>query len=415
MLRNIDRIKLSKDGFLEMALLGFTLSMPFKIQVNSAFLILATILWIFSGHALSDLKSILQERLFQLFMLLYSLYIVGVFYSTNTKSAQSELEMKVSLLLLPVIFLVGVRSQKNRNRYLCAFTWACFMASLVSILLLLHKIYFQGLYRMEGQALNIDWVYFSYHLPKQIDFHAPYFSMYMVMGMFIISYSLMSNISTIYSRKAIGQALLLIYFFTFTIFLASRTALVSGIVILFTAVLVYFVLKKSYSKVALLIGLSIVLFGFLYINTPYLRRKMEQGVGVDQRQQIWQAGIDLIKENYILGVGPGDTKDRLADQYSDMGLETEAQYRLDPHNQYIQVFLALGILGILTYLACLLYIFNISIRNKLYLLTGFVILYALSGLTESIFSTQKGVIFFSFFTSVLVFGRKHDATDKVND
>lgn len=403
MLQNKSKSKLTKAQILEWSLLGFVLTMPFKIQINSVFLILTVAAWLISCHALADIKAIYKQRLYKLFVLLYLLYLLGVLYSANMQAALAELELKISLLLLPPIIYGRLSEGASRARYLRAFVAACLLAALASLLLLFYKIYFQGMYRQEGQLLQIDWVYFSYHLPKQIDFHAPFFSMYTVMCMFIVTSWLLDTAATVNTGRWAANAGLFLFFLVFTVFLASRTALIAGIAILVVGSITFFISKRKFARAGIFLGLLVTVNALLYLNTPYLQRKMEESTGVFQRQQIWQAGIAIAWEHPLIGVGPGDTKDQLAIQYKKMGMETEAQRQLDPHNQYIQLVLALGIIGLLTYLACLFTILETSISHKIYLLAGFVLLYGLCGITESVFNTQKGLIFFSLFTSVLAF------------
>ncbi|WP_299701038.1 O-antigen ligase [uncultured Pontibacter sp.] len=396
-----------KDKLLEIGLLGFILTMPFKIQVNSLFLILSVVAWLISGHAWTDVRAVLKMRLYQVYLLLYFLYLVGLLYSANTQAAFAELELKVSLLLLPPIFYGRVQDKARQNRYLYTFVLACFIAAAASLALLLYRIYGEGLYRAEGQPLQIDWVYFSYFLPKQIDFHSPFFSMYAVTSMFIVTYWLINAAESTKRWKVIVLVSLLFFFLTFSVALASRTALVAGITILFIGGIAHFIAQKRYVQVGVFLVLFMAVFGLLYLNTPYLRQKMEGGTGVSQRQQLWHSSFELIKQHPIIGIGSGDARDEQVVQYRKSGLVKEAEQRLDAHNQYIQLALALGLTGVLTYIATLAYLLHLSFRYEVYLLTGFVMLYSMCGVTESVFNAQKGLILFSFITSVLAFKQKH--------
>ncbi|WP_162912056.1 O-antigen ligase family protein [Pontibacter actiniarum] len=319
------------------------------------------------------------------------------------QAAFSELELKVSLLLLPPILHSLFSQGRAKNRYLFIFVLACFIAAVSSLFMIFYKIYFLDMYRQPNQPLQIDWVYFSFHLPKQINFHAPYFSMYVMLSIFILAHWILKEVNNGQTWKILLGLVTIFFFFTFNVLLSSRTALVSGTIILLIGSIAYFFSKKRYSQAGLVLSLSSILICSLYFNTPYLRRKLEGGTGITQRQQLWRAGFELIKDTPFIGVGPGDTKDRLAVQYSRMGLSSEAKNRLDPHNQYIQMFLALGVMGILVYTVCLLYLLFTSLRNSSYLLTAFVLLYILCGTTESVFNSQKGVVLFAFIAGVLAF------------
>jgi O-antigen ligase len=413
MLLKIRKHSINKARLLEYSLLGFVLTMPFKIQINSVFLMLSLLAWFLSGHAKQDVRSLLKTKLYRAYLLLYFLYIVGLLYSANTLEALAALELRISLLLLPPMLHSLVQDSGLRNRFIKVFVLACFVAAVISLLLMLYKIFVLDMYWRPDQPSQVEWVYFSYHMPKQIDFHAPYFSMYTMMCAFILAVGITSPTVVKLGWPTVWKVLLLLFFIVFTVILASRTALVSGMAILALGCTAYLMSQRKYIQLVVILGGAISLFAVLYLNTPYLQRKIEESTGVSQRQRIWEAGIELIRANPLLGVGSGDTKDELALQYEKMGLVSEAKDRLDPHNQYIQIFLALGIGGLIMYLVCLYLVLEQSIRHRLYLLTALVLLYALCGLTESIFSTQKGVILFTFFTSLLAFKNSKSSAETV--
>ncbi|WP_164891128.1 O-antigen ligase family protein [Botryobacter ruber] len=390
-----------------MALFGFVLSMPFAIKINSLFVILTAVIWLSKLTPVQDLKLVLKQRTFLLLYIFYGLYIIGLLYSANTKAAGAELELKSTFILLPLAFTSAQLTRRDCNNYLKAFIAGNVAASLISTGMLLHKIFILDQYRAQGSFLNVDWVYFSYFLPKQLDFHSPYFSMYTIMSAIIAAYfCVMYTFEKSRPAKSILYAVLLFYLLAFTVMLSSRTALIAGLIILTSGFMAYLLYRR---KFLLSVGVLFAVLVASYVvitNTPYLKQKISEGTGFDQRRQMWQGSFNLISENPLAGVGPGDVKDRLTREYYRIGYSEGVENHLDPHNQYIQLLVALGIVGLLVFLAYLLQLLYLSLTLKIYLLTAFTLLIMLCSMTESVLGSQKGLVFFTFFSALFVSPKK---------
>ncbi|MBI2269438.1 MAG: O-antigen ligase family protein [Bacteroidetes bacterium] len=125
---------------------------------------------------------------------------------------------------------------------------------------------------------------------------------------------------------------------------------------------------------------------------------------------IWQKDIELIKEYFFTGVGTGDVKDELFKKYRADGIT--GAYKVDPttdkpisilnaHSQFLQTFIAIGILGFILFISGFVYPIINSIRRRNYLYLGFLVLVILNFTTESMLETQAGVLFYAFFNALL--------------
>ena len=112
---------------------------------------------------------------------------------------------------------------------------------------------------------------------------------------------------------------------------------------------------------------------------------------------IWKATNEIIKENPIHGVGLGDTRDELSTKYKKMGIKSLEGSDLDSHQQFLQTFATLGLLGFLSLSLIFIVIIMTGWKQKNFLLLGIGLIYLLFGLTESMLETQAGVVFFTFF------------------
>ena len=53
----------------------------------------------------------------------------------------------------------------------------------------------------------------------------------------------------------------------------------------------------------------------------------------------------IIKKNFIFGVGTGDTQDSLNNRYLLNGYTDSFKHKLNAHNQYLETFIAIGLIG----------------------------------------------------------------------
>jgi O-antigen ligase len=123
--------------------------------------------------------------------------------------------------------------------------------------------------------------------------------------------------------------------------------------------------------------------------------------GSGRRIFVWKASMDLIKQNFWLGVGTGDSKDQLLETYKSNGMITEYKFQLNAHNQYLNTMVSLGVFGLLILLLCFLIPLYYAVKNKLIMLLGFTLIVSFNFLFESMLEAQAGVIFYVFFNTIL--------------
>lgn len=393
---------INRSSLLHGAIILFILTMPLILQFNSIALILMTCIWFSKPNLKEAWQQLKTNSLIHLCLAFYLIYFYGILYSSNKSQAFSQIELKSTLLLLPVIFSTLNISIIRLHQYLNTFLLASSLAALAAIALMVHKVHFLGLYRAEEQLWGIDWAFFSYFLPKQIGFHPPYFIMYVAMSMFIAAYFI---VYYFYKRRS-GQYLLLyvisfVFLLLFAFLLASRTGLLAAILTLIIGMVIYLIKKKMWLTTTLTVAIAVATVGITYNLSPFLKQKVEDNAGVSQRQYMWNASTNLIVQNILVGIGPGDITDALVNEYQKLGFQEGVHERYNPHNQLLHLLLSSGLIGLAMYLINLMYLFILSYKAKVYLLTAFVLMFFLCGLTESNFEVQKGVVLFTFFSALL--------------
>ena len=123
------------------------------------------------------------------------------------------------------------------------------------------------------------------------------------------------------------------------------------------------------------------------------------------RVAIWKCSGDIIKRRWLTGVGTGDVQDCLQQAYEDRKFYFASRYnRYNAHNQYLQSAISHGIAGALLFAFCIavpLYQNRKSFSNNIYML--FLVLFAITAITESVLEINKGVVLYSFFNSIFAF------------
>ena len=123
-----------------------------------------------------------------------------------------------------------------------------------------------------------------------------------------------------------------------------------------------------------------------------------------QRYFYLKAGYNIAKDNMLIGVGTGDVKQSFADYYEETHSPLRNERRRRGHNQYLTFFLTFGIVGgILCMLALLIPVF-MKRRWRSYMSIILFFTMALSMLNEDTLETTSGVVLFSFFYALFIFG-----------
>lgn len=123
-----------------------------------------------------------------------------------------------------------------------------------------------------------------------------------------------------------------------------------------------------------------------------------------QRVIYLKASWQVIKKNFFFGVGTGDGKDSLLEYYKTSKVKLEQKYWFLSHNQYLTVWIGIGLSGLILFLFGLL--FPVYYEKKLTCIPciAFISIVMLSMLTEDTLETHIGVSFVAIFYSLFIFG-----------
>jgi O-antigen ligase len=376
--------------------------MPFSGNYISIFIILWFVVALFNADKQTALRGFKNKWFLLLFSFIFFTCISAIF-SENKSEALTSVEVKLSFLAFPVyIFLFNYKTDTIK-RIFAAFVSGCLFAFIAC---LVRAIY---LYMETGQTIWFFYTDFSYFM------HAGYFSMYMLFALIIVQlvYPVWFPNDAMY--KWLRTVFTLI--FIVGIFLcASKIGIIAFFVTAVIILLAHFKDKLNLKSSGLLIVIIAALTFVTYkiIPTPFERLRSafttaSEG-NIDKtstestavRMLIWKESAQILKDNFLLGVGTGDANDELHKHYEASGLTGALEHNLNTHNQFFQTGISMGLLGLIIIGLCTIGALVYGFIQKNLILTVFSIIIILNFLVESMLQTQAGNIFFVYFLCLLL-------------
>jgi O-antigen ligase len=95
-------------------------------------------------------------------------------------------------------------------------------------------------------------------------------------------------------------------------------------------------------------------------------------------------------------------KQMLNVKYEKYKLSNSILNGFDAHNQYLAYMIKSGILGLLSFLLLLSFCFYRAIRTKKFYFISFLLIISITALTENVLESNKGILFFSFFSALFL-------------
>lgn len=141
----------------------------------------------------------------------------------------------------------------------------------------------------------------------------------------------------------------------------------------------------------------------LFELTMYGTSGNANGHSVTMRLEFWKTGLAIAKENWLVGVGTGDTQLAFDRAYEERKSSLLPQWRLRAHNEYLTLWISFGIFGMLWSLFswCWPAWKNGAWRDALFI--AWAITFAVSCLTDDTIETQAGATFFALYYTLFVF------------
>ncbi|SDB82964.1 O-antigen ligase family protein [Williamwhitmania taraxaci] len=392
-------------------------SLPFGMNVFIPILFAWLCLVAISYFVKRDYSTNRFRGLLLLPALFYLFHLLGVALSSDIEGGLFDFQIKLSLLLLPLLYPFHREIyKKSRASFFWSFVFGCAAASLYFIGYAVYQTstFVNGVWVFnptpeKGMNSHFFGSTFSYLI------HPSYLSLYFLVAFLIIGVELNR-----WWRK--GFAIRTVVILTATLLMTSLFMLQSragilGFGLLAFVWLIYLVLAKRRYLLGLGVLVALLVLSFFVVTrldrisktAKSLEKTAQVGIknqnkedGTTVRLWIWKSAFSVIHDHPVWGIGTGDIRDEMHKQYESRGMAISAQYRHNAHNQYLETWLGVGIFGLLALLAMLFVPLWIGIKKRDWLLVGFICLCSTSFMFESMLNSVVGVGFFAIFYTVLV-------------
>ncbi len=363
-------------------------------------IILLVVFWIWTpkGMGAKNGKAIL------IFSGIFLFHILAMAYTSDRSEGLTDLEHKISIFLFPLLFgLVQPFSKIQYRRILIGFCVGVFVGIGVS--------FFTSYSAYIAEDYDVLLFYTSNFSPYH---HPSYFALYINLAVVILGVQLYKS----ENKKHIALYLIGMLVLALTlIFPASKMGFINFVVAIIFLLFTAWRMGKLKSKKSLFVVLIFLAFlTFLKVD-PVASNRVAQSVEVNTgmateapketesnaaRRIVWQIAVEEALENPF-GVGTGDVGDHMDEAYREKGFFDIAESSLNPHNSFLQIAVAQGIIAMLWFIYSLIFPMRKIIREKQWVYGFFIISIFINFLVESMLETQSGVIFFAFFNVIFFF------------
>lgn len=339
-----------------------------------------------------------------LFLLLAAFYVAGYFWSENKPEAINSIVVKLAIFVAPLVF-GSMRFNYTRTKLILQ----AFLAGLITVGIFMLS---RSIYAYFGNSINN----FSYQEFSRDIMHPSYLSLYYVVGIMICFHGILLRNAEV--KKKVVAAGFTLFFCVMIFMLASKTGLIS-LVIVFLFYIIYAVVRfKRYvtaaiGAIALIAAFVIALnvFPSLKERITNLTQLISSDTPIDPsevesnrvRILIWQQDMQLVSENLLYGTGTGDVQDELMKKYQKAGMTGAYEKKLNAHSQFFQTAIALGLPGLLVLCGIFLAAFTWCVRRRFGFCAMFTVLLVFNFIPESMLQIQAGTLFTGFFFVFVLF------------
>ncbi len=402
-------------------------SFPFPLDISLKILGL----WILTSLVIFDWQSVKNSKhrvYFVIVVLYYLLFIVGLLYTQDLNGGIHQLSMKIYIVLFPFLFAsVDVMYKRYFDRIL---SW--YVLGQVSAMLILLALATYSSIGFENGHLIFDpridkrlsllqsfagtGNYFFYNGFSRF-MHPLYASYEVVFAIAVLVFLKHNPYSLSYgkvTRWLVDYRIFypVVIFLIGTVFiLGSRTNMISLSVLLFLSVL-YSSIRPFVWRIVLALVVLSVSVGIMMYN-PRSQQLAQSVENYDQlswkeklahfsRVYFWISAYEIGRDHPILGVGTGDLQWHLYRKYAKMDMVRYLEPSFNSHNEFLEHFGRLGILGLGLLLAMLTYAFMIGLWCRRRVLLIFIIITVINFMFEVLLNRVWGTTFFAFFLNFLL-------------
>lgn len=378
---------------------GLFVLLPFKVKPITV--IVFFLLGLFSIFKYRIRSKIEMKTVF-IFSIFFIVYALSLFFSENIQKGFTILVRCIPIFIIPLgySFLTFETRVKFNQVFRKTFIIA---ASIYSILIFIYL--FQLGYFSQKHDLYYCYSYITFEFWGMNE-HPIYISIFFSVALFFILIEGFKN--------KIFNFILFLVLISGLLILARKGVVVSFCIL--SGILLF--LKRDKKQIAKLVFVFISLMvlslsiaeirnRFLEIfDTSSIVNNKETSSGI--RYILWNTSAKVIQKSDYLGYGIGDAQAVLSTQLAADGYAVLSEENYNAHNQFLQIGLATGIVGICLYLFSLLYFIQRFIKRKNAEGVVFLLFFIFVFLFESVLERQNGIIIYSFTSCMFIYASEFD-------
>lgn len=322
-------------------------------------------------------------------LVFFAAYVLGLLWTENDNLGWRNIEYKLSFILLPFFFNQFSHFVEVR-RWIQIFILGLFINSFL-------LVGFASYRTLTADEADI-WKFwqeseFSFFL------HRSYLAAYMSIGALLM----------IGLFLKLRKITLLFLFFLFTLMIVLSASKAGLIVLLLGSFLIVlrYAINNFRSRRIRLFSVLFVLSLFLTVLLSEVVRIRFQSAwkalftaevvnnkskdSTEARVMMWSASWELIQRHFWLGLGTGDVDDELQKINIARNNQGVVQQKLNSHNQFLTIFLQLGVFGFIFFILGLLYLFQFYWKQRSAFGVVILFVFVINFFFESFLETRAGL------------------------
>lgn len=392
--------------------------LPLYIKATSISMVLLLILAFVTKENRKQIVLLFKDYKYYIFILPLIVAAFGLFIGNYYNERFQTIVIFSSLLFFPIIFKT-FSINNFRRRLLWINTWFI-IGLLTAFIICFFTSLSEYLHTEDTSVFFYTRLTHLIMLPNQL-------SIYVLWGIFILLFDLTnSKKQLVFFNSTIAKIIIVIVLVTFLFLLASKAAF---LIFCLSIIAMFGIMIKRrtipiWQSILLIIALLIPSY-YLFNNTNikarmivaynHIFKKEDIKYGSSEstvlRMAALNASIKLIKDNFFTGVGTGNVKKALISQYQKDEVPSNYKLQTNPHNQFIYSLTMNGIAGFLALIGIFIVMFVIAYKQKSDIIFIWGLITMLFFMSDDLLMLQVGIIFFTFFSSILLWGayKKQDS------
>jgi len=341
------------------------------------------------------------------------LYLTNYFLNPESFDSWFAFEKRISLFVMPILFSFTVINIKRHKLFLAYNLSVLVLSAGVLIYLLFFGINEEHLVGGQFYAIRTT-------IEEITLIHPTYFSLFVGFSFYIILNTLIKS-----KYHLLNSTLKLLHLF---VLLIALILLASKMFFLSTFVIIPIIIIKSKLKTIYRIGMICFFYLLIILSVifvPNLNQRLSEldfsKIEIPKNNEInstnlrfgiYHCSIELLKENYILGLGTAKLQQELNNCYKSINVNELHKINYNTHNEYINIWLGLGLFGLLVFLLILFFSFRKSLANDEHFI--FLLLFCIFCITENLLARQHGIFLFAIINYYFVFNKTKHLNPKIN-